>query len=61
MQLTVNVDDELMKKALKASDLPTEAGAIEEGLRMLICLSSRTKLEDMFGMFPDGFEDPERD
>jgi len=61
MQLTVHVDDELMRKALKASDLPTEAAVLEEGLRMVICLSSRTKLEDMFGMFPDGFDDSECD
>ena len=60
MQITVNIDDELMTKALKASDLSTEAAVIEEGLRMLICLSSRTRLEDMFGMFPDGFDDPHR-
>ena len=52
MQLTVDIDDELMKKALMASDLPTEAAAIEEGLRMVIFLSERTNLADMFGMFP---------
>lgn len=61
VQIQVTVDDELMKKALRASDLPTEQAVIEEGLRTLVCLSSRTKLEDMFGMFPDGFEDPDRD
>jgi Arc/MetJ family transcription regulator len=61
MQIQVNVDDDLMRKALKASDLPTEQAAIEEGLRMLVCLSSRTKLEDMFGMFPDGFDPSDRD
>ena len=60
MQIQVNIDDELMRKALKASDLPTEEAAIQEGLRMLICLSSRTKLEDMFGMFPDGFDHSDR-
>ena len=59
MQIQVNVDDELMRRALKASDLPTEQAAIEEGLRILVCLSSRTKLEDMFGMFPDGIDHPD--
>ena len=61
MQIQVTVDDELMKKALQACDLPTEQAVIEEGLRTLICLSSRTKLQDLFGMFPDGFDDPDRD
>ena len=60
MQLQVNIDDELMRKALQASDLQTEQAVLEEGLRMLICLSSRTKLEDMFGMFPDGIDHPDR-
>lgn len=60
MQIQVTIDDELMKKALAASDLPTEEAVIEEGLRMLIVLSSRTRLEDMFGMFPDGFDHPDR-
>lgn len=52
VQIQVNVDDELMKKALKASDLPTEQAVIEEGLRMVVFLSERTNLADMFGMFP---------
>jgi Arc/MetJ family transcription regulator len=61
MRIQVNIDDELMRKALKASDVPNEQAAIEEGLRMLVCLSSRTRLEDMFGMFPDGIDHPDRD
>jgi Arc/MetJ family transcription regulator len=61
MQLTVNIDDELMRKALQASDLPTEAAAIEEGLRMVIFLSERTNLADMFGMFPLDIDKSGRD
>ena len=61
MHIQVNIDDELMRKALKVSDLTTEEAVLEEGLRMLICLSDRTKLEDMFGMFPNGFDYPDRD
>jgi hypothetical protein len=52
VQIQVNVDDELMRKALLASDLQTEDAVIEEGLRMVIILSERTNLADMFGMFP---------
>ena len=55
MQIQVTVDDELMRKALAASDQPTATAVIDEALRILVCLSSQTKLEDMFGMFPDGF------
>jgi len=52
MHIQVNIDDELMRKALRVSDLTTEQAVLEEGLRMLICLSDRTNLADMFGMFP---------
>jgi Arc/MetJ family transcription regulator len=61
MQIQVNIDDELMRKALAASDVPTPQAVIEEALRMLICLSSTTELEDMFGMFPNGIDHPDRD
>ncbi len=61
MQIQVNIDDELWRKALAACDVQTEQAVIEEGLRMLVVLSSRTRLEDMFGMFPGGFEHPARD
>lgn len=61
MQMNVDIDDELMSKALKASGLATKEAVLEEGLRMLICLSSGTKLEDMFGMFPLDIDHPDRD
>jgi Arc/MetJ family transcription regulator len=61
VQIQVSIDDELMRKALKASDLPTEEAVIQEGLRTLICLSSRTRIEEMFGMFPDAIDHPDRD
>ncbi len=49
MHIQVDIDDELLRTALQASDLPTEEDVIEEGLRMVIALSL---LLDMLGMFP---------
>lgn len=60
MQIQVNVDHELLKQALEASDPPTQAAVIEHGLRMVICLSKRTNPEDMFGLLPEGINHPAR-
>lgn len=60
MQIQIDIDDELMRKALQASDQPTTQAVIEDGLRLLICMSSRTSLADMFGLFPDGIDHPDR-
>jgi Arc/MetJ family transcription regulator len=47
MQIQVTIDDELLRKALQASGLPTAAAALEEGLRALIHLSKQSELEDL--------------
>jgi hypothetical protein len=51
MQISVDVNEELMKKAMRLSGLPTQEAVIEEGLRMVICTSDHT-LEDLAGVFP---------
>jgi hypothetical protein len=51
MQIDVNINDELMNKALKLSGLATKEAVIEEGLRMVIC-TSKHSLADLFGVFP---------
>lgn len=56
MQIQVDIDDELMRKALQASDFATAEAVIEEGLRLVVCLSDRTNLADMFGMIPLDFD-----
>jgi len=53
MQLQINIDDELMTKALEASDLQTAADVIEEGLRMIVYLSERPDLAELLDLFPD--------
>lgn len=61
MHTNVDIDDELMTRALEASGLTTKEAVIEEGLRMVICLNGQMKPEDMFGMFPNGIDHPDRD
>ncbi len=36
MKITINIDHELMKEALKVSELKTKKEAVEEGLRLLV-------------------------
>jgi hypothetical protein len=57
MHIQVDIDDELLRTALQASDLPTEEDVIEEGLRMVIALSL---LFDLLGMFPLDSKHPPR-
>ena len=53
MQIQVDIDDELLRAALQASDLPTEEDVIEEGLRMVIALSLLLYFLDMFPLGGD--------
>lgn len=52
MQINVDIDEELMNKALRLSGLPTKEAVIEEGLRMIICWSDKMNLADLRGVFP---------
>ena len=56
MQIQVNIDDELLRTALQASNLPSQEAVIEEGLRMVIAVN----LAVLFDMFPLDSEDPPR-
>jgi Arc/MetJ family transcription regulator len=49
MRTNVEIDDKLMKQALKLSGLKTKRAAIEEGLRTLIRLHQRAKILDLVG------------
>lgn len=60
MQVQVTIDDELMRKALQASGLPTAAAALEEGLRALIHLSKQSELEDLLNVCLPRIKHPSR-
>jgi Arc/MetJ family transcription regulator len=57
MTIQIDIDDELLRAALQASDLPTEEDVIEEGLRIVIALSL---LADLLDMFPLNIKHPPR-
>jgi hypothetical protein len=60
MRARVNIDAELLRKAVEASGLPTREAVVEEGLRMIIALSERAKLDDAFDLLPLGIKHPSR-
>ena len=52
MRTNIEIDDELMAKALKLSRLKTKRAVVEEGLRALIEKRGRRLLRDSFGKYP---------
>jgi Arc/MetJ family transcription regulator len=53
MRTTVDLDEDLMKKALAASKLPTKTALIEEGFRMILRREAGRELAAMGGKFPN--------
>ena len=49
MRTNIEIDDQLMKAALKASGLPTKRATVEEGLRLLIRLSRQKDIRRLRG------------
>ena len=49
MRITVMLDDELLARAMQASQLPTEQAVIEAGLRLLIRLHAQEQIRSLRG------------
>ena len=49
MRTNVVIDDQLMSKAQRASQLPTKRSTIEAGLRLLVQMDSQSKLRRLKG------------
>ena len=49
MRTNIEIDDELMQKAMAASEHRTKKAVIEDALRLLVRLRGQTKLRDLFG------------
>jgi Arc/MetJ family transcription regulator len=52
MRTNIEIDDELMDRALKVSGLPTKKAAVEEALRLLIRMRQQSGARDAFGKIP---------
>ncbi len=52
MRTNIEIDDQLIERALKASGLSTKRAVVEEGLRLLIKLRGQAKVRESFGKYP---------
>ena len=49
MRTNIEIDDELMRKAMAASGQRTKKAAIEDALKLLVQFKAQTKLRDLRG------------
>ena len=52
MRTTLNLDDDLVAKAMNATHAPTKTAAIEMGLRELLAKAARERLASLYGSDP---------
>jgi Arc/MetJ family transcription regulator len=49
----IEIDDELMRKALAATGLTTKKAVVEHALQLVVRLKAQEKLKALFGIAPD--------
>lgn len=49
MRTNIDIDDDLMGRALRATGLPTKKAVVEEGLRLLVKLHRQTAIRSLRG------------
>jgi Arc/MetJ family transcription regulator len=49
MRTSIDIDESLMSKALKAGRFRTKREAVEEGLRLVVKMRAQEELRDLFG------------
>jgi Arc/MetJ family transcription regulator len=52
MRTNIEIDDKLMKSALRASGLKTKRAVVEAGLRLLVKQHRQATIKDYFGKIP---------
>ena len=52
MKTTIEIDDELMRKAMRSSGKRTKRDVIEEGLRLLVLTRAQAKTRRLRGKAP---------
>jgi Arc/MetJ family transcription regulator len=49
MRTNIDIDDKLMKQAMKATGASTKKAAVEASLRLMVQLKEQAKIRDLFG------------
>ena len=52
MRTTLNIDEDLVAKAVSATHAPTKTAAVEIGLRELLAKAAREQLDALYGSDP---------
>jgi Arc/MetJ family transcription regulator len=52
MRTTLNIDDDLIARAMRVTHAPTKTAAVEMGLRELLAKAAREQLAGLFGSDP---------
>ena len=52
MRTTLNIDEDLVAKAVSATHAPTKTAAVEMGLRELLATAAREQLDALYGSDP---------
>ena len=52
MRTTLNIDEDLVAKAVSATHAPTKTAAVEMGLRELLAKAAREQLDALYGSDP---------
>jgi Arc/MetJ family transcription regulator len=52
MRTTLNIDDDLVARVMRATHAPTKTAAIEMGLRELLAKAARERLAALYGSDP---------
>jgi Arc/MetJ family transcription regulator len=52
VRTNIEIDDELIERALKISGLPTKRAVVEEALRLLIKMRGQASVRELFGKIP---------
>ena len=60
MRTTLDIDEELLRKAMIATNTPTKTAVIELGLRELVARAARQTLSALHGSDPDAKAPPRR-
>jgi Arc/MetJ family transcription regulator len=52
MRTNIEIDDELMQKAMAASDATTKKGVVEEALRLMVDIKGQGAIDELWGAVP---------
>lgn len=52
MRTNIVIDDDLMRKAMKATGLGTKKAVVEKGLRLLVELKAQSRVRRLYGRVP---------